>query len=227
MADELPEFQESDEEARRRAVVLLAVLVEGGLLAASSVLGWIVDQPPLRFFEWSVRAVLWGVAATLPLLGLFFLLMRWPIGPLKRIRHFSEEVIRPLFAPCSRFDLLGMSLLAGLGEEIMFRGVLQSAFTGWFGIVFGIAMTSILFGLLHSITFTYMLLATLMGAYLSCVWLAAERNLLAVIVTHGLYDFVVLLWLLHGPGSTETLPLLEKRRTEEQSEKTTPSEPES
>ncbi len=226
MSDELPETQESDDESRRRTVVLLAILIEGGLLAASSLLGWMVDQPPLRFFEWTPSAALWGIAATLPLFGLFFLLMRWPIGPFRRIRLFSEEVVRPLFAPCSHFDLFGVSVLAGLGEEMMFRGVLQSAFTGWFGLTAGIVLASLLFGLLHSITLTYMLLATLMGVYLSGVWLIADRNLLAVIVTHALYDFVVLLWLMHGPGAAAALDALRTRQEAEKTEETKPSEPE-
>lgn len=222
MTEELPESPESDLETRRRTVVLLAVLIEGGLLAASSLLGWMIDQPPLRFFEWTLGGVLWGIAATLPLLALFFLFLRWPIGPLKRIQRFSEEVIRPLFAPCSLVDLFGVSVLAGLGEELMFRGVLQSAFASWFGVTIGVILASVFFGLLHSITFTYALLATLMGAYLSCVWLYAGHNLLVIVVTHTLYDFIVLLWLMRGPGAAAALEALQARQAEENK----PSEPE-
>jgi membrane protease YdiL (CAAX protease family) len=202
MPDELPESPESVADSQRQTVVLLAVLVEGGLLVGASFLGWALDQPPLLHFAWTASAVLWGVAATLPLLALFFLLLRWPVGPLKRIQRFSEDVIRPLLAPCSVVDLLGISVLAGLGEEMLFRGVLQEAFTGWFHNVWvGIAVASVLFGVLHSITLAYAVLAAVMGAYLGLVWLYADHNLLTVIVTHALYDFAVLLWLLRGPGS--------------------------
>src|SRR5262249_3234423 len=128
MSEELPESPESDMEARRQTVVLLAIFVEGGLLAGASLLGWMLDQPPLRFFNWTPWAALWCAAATLPLLVLFFVFLRWPIKPFKRIQRFSEEVIRPLLAPCSWIDLLGISLLAGLGEEVFFRGVIQEAF---------------------------------------------------------------------------------------------------
>lgn len=206
MSDELPESPESDAAEQRRTVVLLAILVEGGLLAGASFLGWIIDQPPLLHFDWTVPAVLWGLAATAPLLVLFFLFLRWPIGPLQRIQRFSEQVIRPLLAPCSVIDLLGVSVMAGLGEEMLFRGVLQEAFARWFNNWAGVAMASLLFGLLHAITFTYALLATIMGAYLGCVWLyVADHNLLAVIIAHALYDFVVLLWLLRGPGAAAAL----------------------
>jgi len=219
MADEFPESPESELEARRQTVVLLAVLVEGGLLVAASVLGWMIDQPPLRFFDWTLRGVLWGVVAVVPLVALFFLFQRWAIGPLQRIQRFSEEVIRPLLAPCSWIDLLGISTLAGLGEEVFFRGVLQAAATRWFNNAWiGILAVSVLFGLMHSITFTYVVLATLMGAYLGCVWIYADHNLLVIVVTHALYDFVVLLWLLRGPGAAEALNALQERQEAEKSD---------
>lgn len=223
MSEELPETPETEAEARRQTVVLLAVLIEGGLLAAASLLGWMIDQPPLRFFQWTFTAILWGALAALPLLVLFFVLLRWPIGPLQRIQRFSEEVIRPLLAPCSVLDLLGISLLAGLGEEILFRGVLQEAFANWFNTVWvGVLAASILFGLMHAITLTYVLLATLMGAYLGCVWLWADHNLLVIVLAHALYDFVALLWLLRGPGASEALEALASRQAAEKIEEPPP-----
>lgn len=215
MADELPETPESNAEDRRRTVVLLAVLIEGGLLAGASMLGWMLDQPPLHFFQWTWWAVLWGVLAALPLVALFFVLLHSPVRPLQRIQRFSEEVIRPLLAPCSVIDLIGISCLAGLGEEILFRGVIQEAFTNRINVWVGILVASVLFGLMHSITFTYALLATLMGAYLGWVWMWADHNLLVIVITHALYDFLVLLWLLRGPGAAEALETLYSREASE------------
>jgi membrane protease YdiL (CAAX protease family) len=215
MSEELPDSSETEVEERRRTVVLLAILIEGGLLAGASLLGWIIDRPPLRSFAWTLQGAAWGVAATIPLLGLFFLFFLWPIGPLKRIQKFSDEVIRPLLAPCSVVDLFGISVLAGLGEEMLFRGVLQEAFTGWFNVVVGVVVASLLFGLLHSITVTYAVLATIMGAYLGCVWLYADHNLLVSVIAHALYDFVVLLWLLRGPGAAAALEAHEARQAAE------------
>jgi membrane protease YdiL (CAAX protease family) len=220
MSDELPESPESVAASQRQTVVLLAVLVEGGLLAGASFLGWMIDHPPLRHFAWTPQAALWGLAATLPVVLLFFVFLRWPLGPLQRIQRFSEDVIRPLLAPCSLIDLLGISLLAGLGEEMLFRGVLQEAFTHWFNVWIGVLVASVLFGILHSITLSYAVLAGLMGAYLSLVFLYAD-NLLAVILTHALYDFVVLYWLLRGPGAAEALAAREN--AEKNAEKSEPA----
>src|SRR5262249_36018450 len=150
---------------------------------------------------------LYGLLATLPLLVLFLVLTRWPVGPLRRIKQFSDEVIRPLLAPCSLVDLVGISVLAGLGEEMVFRGVLQGAFSRWFNPWLGIVLASLLFGLLHAITVTYAVLAALMGAYLG--WLfQTTNNLLVVVLVHALYDLLVLLYLLRGPGAEEALAAL-------------------
>jgi membrane protease YdiL (CAAX protease family) len=189
----------------RQTIVRLAILVEGGLIVLSWLLGWLMRQEPLARFHWDGLDALRGLAATLPLLVLFLLMTRWPVGPLARIKQFSNEVIRPLLAPCTLVDLIGISVLAGLGEEMLFRGVFQGAFTRWFGNPWlGVALASILFGLLHAITLTYALLAALMSVYLGWLWNVTD-NLLVVVIVHGLYDFLVLLYLLRGPGSSSTV----------------------
>jgi membrane protease YdiL (CAAX protease family) len=186
----------------RQTIVLLAILVEGGLIVLAWALGWLLDRLPLQTFAWDPLDALCGVLATVPMLLLFLTLLRWPIGPLARIKQFSEEVIRPLLMPCSLLDLLGISVLAGLGEEMLFRGVFQGALQHWMRNPWlALALASVLFGLLHAITYTYAVLAALMGAYLGWLWWYTD-NLLAVVITHALYDFLVLVYLLRGPGAT-------------------------
>jgi membrane protease YdiL (CAAX protease family) len=202
---------------QRQLVVLLAVGVEGGLIALAWLFGWLLDQPPLKGFAWESRAALLGVAATLPLLLAFLVMLRWPVGPLRRIKHFSEQVLCPLLAPCSVLDLLGISLLAGLGEEMLFRGVLQGWFARWMPSLLALAVASVAFGVVHAVTAAYAVLAALMGAYLGWLW-HESGNLLAPVITHALYDFLVLLYLLRGPGSdarTQT-PAVEEAEEEEQ-----------
>ncbi len=192
----------SDPSAERRAIVTLAIAVEGGLIVLAVLLGWLLDTRPFDQFHANPRDALYGLAATVPMLLLFFALLRWPIGPLGKIKAFSEEVIRPLLAPCSVIDLLGISALAGLGEEMLFRGVFQGYFAGRLGVWPAIALASILFGLMHAITATYVVLATLLGVYLGWIYLLCGNNLLAVTLPHALYDFVALLYLLRGPDSS-------------------------
>ena len=49
-----------DEPDDRLTVILLAGGVEGGLIGVAWLLGWWLDQPPLRTFVWDARAALSG-----------------------------------------------------------------------------------------------------------------------------------------------------------------------
>jgi membrane protease YdiL (CAAX protease family) len=74
-------------------------------------------------------------------------------------------------------------------------------FSRWLGIRWGWSAASVLFGLLHPITPGYIVLATLLGAYLGAIWIY-NGNLLSVMVAHAVYDFVALWYLLRRePGA--------------------------
>ncbi len=193
------------EPSDRRGVVLLAVGVEGGLIVAAELVGRLLGRPPLMLVRWDLPGLLWGLAATVPMVLIFLAMVRWPVGPLARIKQITDEVLVPLLSPCTVMDLLGISLLAGLGEEMLFRGVLQGWLQEmqWMPPWLAILLVSVLFGLMHALTFTYALFATAMGAFMAGLWLWTD-NLLAPIIAHALYDFLALLYLLRGPGS---LPL--------------------
>jgi uncharacterized protein len=191
----------TDQGRERRLVVAAAVLVEGGLIGLAWLTGWLAGQAPLASFRWDGVDALVGVAATLPPLLLFAACRRWPVGPLSNLNRFLERVVRPVLAPCTLTDLLGISVLAGLGEEMLFRGVLQPALGRWVGAPWvGLVGAAVLFGLLHAVTPTYAVLAALMGAYLGWLFQRTE-NLLTPVLVHGLYDFAVLVYLIYGVGA--------------------------
>jgi membrane protease YdiL (CAAX protease family) len=180
-------------------VVWVAIAIEGGLVGVAYLAGWVTSQPPLERFALVWRDAAVGAAAALPMLALFFAFLRWPVGPLGTIKKFCDEVLRPILAPCTLLDFAGIALLAGLGEEMLFRGVFQVAFGHWTGSALaGLAIASVLFGVLHAVTATYAVFATLMGAYLGGLFLMTD-NLLAAVVAHALYDFVALVILVRRP----------------------------
>lgn len=183
-----------------RSIVLFGILIEGSLAGLAWVLGWVVGQPPLEHCEADWNSVLLGVVAALPLLVVFVVSQRSRWAPFARIRKFFDDVLRPLFADASLLDLALISLAAGVGEEMLFRGVIQAALARWLGTAAGVALASVLFGLLHPITPTYALIAGAMGAYLGLIWLGTG-NLLVAIVAHALYDFLALALFLHAPGT--------------------------
>jgi membrane protease YdiL (CAAX protease family) len=182
--------------------VFLAIVVEGGLVALSIGLGWLLDHRPLARFRPDGRGFLLGLAAAVPMLLAFLAMLRWPVGPLRGVKEFTERVVRPVMAPCSWVDLFGISVFAGVGEEMLFRGLMQDVFARWMPLGLAVALASLLFGLMHAVTPAYAVLAGAMGAYLGGVYLWAD-NLLAAVVAHGAYDFVVLLYLMYGPGSEQ------------------------
>lgn len=176
-------------------IVQLAVAFEGGLIVLAWGLGWLLESPLFEqvYLRW--EAVAWGVVATFPpLLGAWWCAhAKW--GPFLRLMREVEERLIPLFADCSRFELAVISLLAGLGEEGLFRGVIQTILSDWLDRWGALLATSMLFGLGHFITPTYTVLAGLLGLYLGGLFMAYD-NLLLVIVVHALYDFAALIYLI-------------------------------
>jgi len=186
----------------RRDAVLLALGFEGGLIGLAWLGGWLLASPPLDRTHADLRDFGLGLAATLPLLLGFWVCLHWPIPPLARIKRLSEEFIRPLFCGCTILDLAAISLVAGIGEEMLFRGVIQGVAGRWLGTGFGLVIASVLFGLLHLITPTYALLATACGVYFGVLVLLTD-NLIVVIVPHALYDFIALTYLVRGPAAKD------------------------
>ena len=67
------------------------------------------------------------------------------------------------------------------------------------------AITSVIFGLLHAVTKTYAVLAFLVSVYFG--WLAiATNDLLGPILAHAIYDFFALVYLTRGAGEHSLTP---------------------
>lgn len=177
------------------------VLFEAALAPLALVLGWALGIHPLADFQWDVKAVLGGVAAALPMLGFLAVAVRWPIGPIARIKSFFNRELAPVLEGCEWPDLALISLAAGVGEEMLFRGVIQGGLIRAFGPAAGVASAALLFGLLHPVTAWYIAIASLLGAYLGVVWLASG-NLLTVMVAHAVYDLIALVVLLQDRQET-------------------------
>ena len=93
------------------------------------------------------------------MLGLLWVGLCWPVGPLRRIEQFFDEEVRPLLGSRPWPDLALISLAAGVGEEMLFRGACKAALTRWLGPGLALAAPAVLFGLLHPITPAYTVIA--------------------------------------------------------------------
>jgi membrane protease YdiL (CAAX protease family) len=105
-----------------------------------------------------------------------------------------HDQLGPLVASRSAAELALVAALAGLAEEVLFRGVMQNERGRRVPDFLALILTSTAFGLAHFLTFSYALLAALAGLYLGAVYWN-QGNLLIPVVAHGLYDFVALVHL--------------------------------
>lgn len=173
--------------------------LEAALIVVARLAGWLLNVSPLATLSWSATAAAWGLAAALPLVALVIAFCRWPWPAWRRLLHVVEQMLVPLFGNWSLAELALVSALAGIGEEMLFRGVLQAWLSGPLGAWGAVVVAGAAFGAVHWITPLYALAATLMGIYLGALWLATD-NLLVPMLTHAWYDFLVLFYLVRIRG---------------------------
>jgi len=201
-----------EEPGRRGNIAAMAVAFEGGLGLLALALGWLLGVWPIPGIErtgvaWEALwpGLVWGLAATCPMLLGFWLIDRFPWGPLADLQRDVERLVVPLFRECRIAELALVSLAAGVGEEMLFRGLLQHGLAQWLGPPWGVwialGVASGVFGLAHMLSVTYAILAAAIGLYLGGVLIWTE-SLLAPAVAHGLYDFVALCYLVRGNGGS-------------------------
>jgi CAAX protease family protein len=168
---------------------------EAALVGVAAIVGWIFNYPIFRDLSWRSMDVVWGIAATVPMLAGFGWLLKSSGEFAADIRRFFEHVIRPVFGEWSLMQLAIVSILAGICEEVLFRGALQAGLSGKIGTAWSLIVASVAFGIGHPVSRQYVLAATVVGFFLGGLFIV-RGNLLAPIVAHALYDFCALAWLL-------------------------------
>jgi membrane protease YdiL (CAAX protease family) len=153
--------------------------------------------------RWPVE-VLWGLALTLLLFAVLAVcwMLRVPVGdPLDQIIGQATLIVR------LEFFVLA-AVLAPLGEELFFRGVLQASLVPRVGLILACVFQAAVFGLMHPRGWVVML-AVFMGG-LAYGSLALWRGcLLPGIVAHASFNGLAAGWLLalfwlnaHTPAAT-------------------------
>ena len=167
---------------------------EAALLLVALGLGRLSGVPAFEALRFDTAGLAAGLAATLPLLTAlaWCLRTRWP--PIAGLMRVVDESVAPLFRGSGVAGLALLALLAGVAEEALFRGVLQSWLSTRMPHWAALVLAGGVFGALHWITATYALLAALAGAWFGLL-LLLTGNLLSPIVAHAAYDLVALLLL--------------------------------
>ena len=168
---------------------------EVALLGVAAIVGLIFNYRMFQDLTWGPIDIACGTVATLPMLLSFGWILKSPSNFAGAIRQFFEHVLRPLFANWSLLQLAVISALAGICEEVLFRGAIQGGLTRVVGTPAALAISSVTFGLAHPISKQYVIAATVIGFLLGGLFIA-RQNLLAPMVTHAVYDFCALAWFL-------------------------------
>ena len=110
----------------------------------------------------------------------------------KALRRFYDALLVPMFSKVRCRDIVLISVAAGIGEELLFRGVIQPTI--------GLVPASVIFGIAHfggRGMLMFGIWAGLMGLIFG--WLAViSDGLLAPIVAHAGYDAIALTYIRRG-----------------------------
>ncbi len=129
-----------------------------------------------------------GLAASLPACGALLVLAGPRARRMPGVSRLQETfaLIRNLLSPVAWWQILLIAGMAGLSEEVLFRGVVQAEM--------GLVAAAVLFGLCHPFSTGYVVYAALLGLYLGLV-AKASGGLVAPVVAHAVYDAVGLWYL--------------------------------
>jgi membrane protease YdiL (CAAX protease family) len=184
----------------RKSLLLVAVFTEGGLF----LLGLLLDPQALASkFSLSWNATVSALLLCLPMLAALHFAVRSNWVPLSQLRAELDEKVTPLFTNLKIPDLALIALLAGIGEELFFRGWLQGSLTNRFDVWIGILIASVIFGFAHYLSSTYAIYAGVTGIYLGVIY-QVSGNLYIVMTIHALYDFIALVYLVRKGKGEET-----------------------
>jgi membrane protease YdiL (CAAX protease family) len=183
------------EPVKRKISFSQGMFYELGLLVFGVAWGVLFRRPVLTDFRVTFSAVIIGVIATVLPLIFFFWASKSTLPVFVRHQSLMDSLLPLIFGEWSVLQLTLISLCAGVAEETLFRDAIQGGLAERIGPTFAIISASALFGASHLITWTYGIIAALIGVYLGLLYVLTG-NLLAPMITHALYDVVVLVWLL-------------------------------
>lgn len=172
-------------------------LFEGGLLAAAFLGGWLIGRPPTATLTWSLDDFGLGLLATVPMLVVLTICVVSKSEAMKRIRTFQRDTIGHLLDECHWYDIALLALLAGVCEEVLFRGFLF-LWLAPLNMVLAVLISNLAFGAAHAATAMYGILAAFMGLYLTAlIAVDPTPNLLIPITAHAVYDVAAFLLVLY------------------------------
>jgi membrane protease YdiL (CAAX protease family) len=186
--------------------VKTTVFLVGGqslLVGVAVLLAFVLKTPNYGLgpdISFSTAAIVDGILKTLPLGVLAYLLdfVEDKIPALRDVTLATQRSVMALLGATFKPGIgllvsVALGLAAGVGEEMLFRGVFQYELAARVGQGVSLGVTSIIFGLLHAVTPAYAILATLASLYFGWLYQSAG-NLAVPITTHAIYDVGALMY---------------------------------
>jgi len=177
------------------------------------VLGFVLGVNPRQNIAtwWDYPAILKslgiGAAVGIALALSMQLVSLLPIRSIQKLDRMVQSQLRLLLGPMSTPELLLLSLSAGIGEELFFRGLVQ----GWWLSQYqnpslvqalpGIVISAVCFGFAHPLSKTYIVLATFAGVLFSILYWVTN-DLLACVLAHAIYDAIICVYWKWSEGRT-------------------------
>ncbi|NLB28006.1 MAG: CPBP family intramembrane metalloprotease [Clostridiaceae bacterium] len=218
-----PSLQAELRESAADSAVMLRILVESGAMIYASLLGMVILIPVYTFYLYRRRKrldlsvpferVTWvqslsSVALILGALGLTQLWMAIlasfdPASALGRLfaDYMEKMVLFDAASSVSALDFIATVLLVPVGEELLFRGIVQGELRKAFPASVSVVGTTLLFALFHLdlIQGSYVLIA---GFALTMAY-HLTRNIAIPIAMHAIFNFIGSGWLVRLTGAGE------------------------
>jgi len=189
---------------RARRPLGTALAFQAGLVGLGVALAVLLGLAPWQDIRVSGAAFALALLGTLPPAALLLLApqgrWRWADELTDLVRRF----VRLLFRDAPPGTLVLVAVLAGIGEELLFRGVVQNGLAQAWHPGPALVLASLLFGLAHAISLAYLLAASLIGFYLGLFY-HLTGNLLVPILIHALYDWIAFHFYLRRPSGGNAL----------------------
>jgi len=191
--DGLPGDPSPEHERRAPARIPPRVLVGLGLLLGLAMIGascaWFLVLRGGRVEEWFPRRGWAGDLVVGSIAGAVFAVLAYRLlDHVPALRRIEYLLFTTLDMPALRFHhAIVFGMLAGIPEEILFRGAMQPAL--------GVVLAGVIFGALHAITLAYFVYATAAGIALGllAIW---RDGLWAPIAAHTVIDAIMFVLLI-------------------------------
>ncbi len=171
-------------------IFLTIIGIETLLLVLAVILGWYWDVQ-WWYFKTTINSIIWAACGLIILLSIGLIVT---LGSVKNFRPFRwykgylQEIFIPFAKSIPQHLVWVAALLAAIGEEPLFRGVIQH---NW-----GLIPAALIFTVLHAPPIPKLLPLTVFyfgfSILLGLLFKYTDENILLLVIVHFIYDWVVL-----------------------------------